>query len=164
MHRDEGLIRKIACRFCMLFSNGSFLNVSWIVIKSSDNTSWSRHNVPKRSDKVIHDRCCIDSIFETAGSFSRQHRLSSTVGIIRQPSHEPQSTFPKRPAAWFASSSVSSLLSASSVHLSASIRAISSSLYSGSNANPTTCTWCDSMFFLLLNVPYLYLTKSISHM
>ncbi len=53
MHRDEGLIRKIAGRCCMLFSNWPFLNVSWIVIKASGNTSWFRHNFPKRSGKVI---------------------------------------------------------------------------------------------------------------
>ena len=51
--------------------------------------------------------------------------------------------------------------SASSIHLCASIRAVSSSLYSGSNANPNT--WRDSMLFYcqmfrFCNSPYQSLT------
>ena len=76
----------------ILFSNGPFLNVAWMVINiyiyMYIYMPVSKHNVPKCSDKGMHDRWCIDSIFEMAGHLATQTFLTSwhnLAGLTRTP-------------------------------------------------------------------------------
>ena len=160
MHRDEGLIRKIACRFCMLFSNGPFLNVDchqgqcqYVLVQAQRSVAFGQGD----TRRVLHRFHLWNRRFICPATQTFLDSRHNPTAIARTPVDISQT---------------SGCMICAIVCLVATFRLFCTPVcfHSGDfffavfwlKRKPNYLTWFHVI--LLLNVPYLYITKSIYHM